>query len=59
MGRQTPWRVWFRKKLGPALGTPKALVDRLHAETLRISQSAEIQDRIKGLGMQPSVMTPE
>jgi tripartite-type tricarboxylate transporter receptor subunit TctC len=34
-------------------------VDRLHAEILKIIQSPEMQERIKGLGMQPSVMTPE
>ncbi len=34
-------------------------MDRLHAEILKIIQSPEMQERIKGLGMQPSVMTPE
>jgi tripartite-type tricarboxylate transporter receptor subunit TctC len=48
------WQALF----APA-GTPKPIVDRLHAEILKIIQSAEMQDRIKGLGMQPSVMTPE
>jgi tripartite-type tricarboxylate transporter receptor subunit TctC len=34
-------------------------VDKLHAEILKIIQSPEMQERIKGLGMQPSVLTPE
>jgi tripartite-type tricarboxylate transporter receptor subunit TctC len=48
------WQALF----APA-GTPKAIVDKLHAEILKIIQTPEMQDRIKGLGMQPSVMTPE
>ena len=48
------WQALF----APA-GTPKPIVDRLHAEILKIIQSPEMQERIKGLGMQPSVMTPE
>lgn len=40
-------------------GTPKPIVDKLHAEILKIIQSPEMQERIKGLGMQPSVLTPE
>lgn len=48
------WQALF----APA-GTPKAIVDRLHGEILKIIQSSEMQERIKGLGMQPSVMTPE
>ena len=48
------WQALF----APA-GTPKPIVDRLHAEILKIIQSAEMQERIKGLGMQPSVLTPE
>ena len=41
------------------VGTPKPIVDKLHAEILKIIQSPEMQERIKGLGMQPSVLTPE
>ena len=38
-------------------GTPKPIVDKLHEETMKILQTAEIQDRLKGLGMQGSTMT--
>ena len=48
------WQALF----APA-GTPKPIVDKLHAEILKIIQAPDMQDRIKGLGMQASVMTPE
>ena len=48
------WQALF----APA-GTPKPIVDKLHAEILKIIQTPEMQDRIKGLGMQPSALTPE
>jgi len=48
------WQALF----APA-GTPKPIVDKLHAEILKIIQSPEMQERIKGLGMQPSTLTPE
>ena len=34
-------------------GVPKPIIDRLHAEIMKM------QDRLKSLGMQPSTMTPE
>lgn len=40
-------------------GTPKPVVDRLHAEIMKILGTPELQDRLKSLGMQPSTMTPE
>ncbi|WP_341914787.1 tripartite tricarboxylate transporter substrate binding protein [Polaromonas sp. YR568] len=40
-------------------GTPKPIVDRLHAEIMKILQTTEMQDRLKSLGMQPSSMTPD
>lgn len=40
-------------------GTPKPIVDRLHAEIMKILQTPEMQDRLKSLGMQPSSMTPD
>ena len=40
-------------------GTPRPIIDRLHVETMKILQTAEMQDRLKGLGLQPSAMTPE
>ncbi len=38
-------------------GTPKPVVDKLHDEILKILQTAEMQDRLKSLGMQGSNMT--
>jgi tripartite-type tricarboxylate transporter receptor subunit TctC len=40
-------------------GTPKPVVDRLHAEIMKILGTPELQDRLKSLGMQPSTMTPD
>ncbi|WP_332775722.1 Bug family tripartite tricarboxylate transporter substrate binding protein [Polaromonas sp.] len=40
-------------------GTPKPIVTQLHTEILKILQQPEMQDRLKGLGMQPSSMSPE
>lgn len=40
-------------------GTPKPIIDRLHAEIMKILQTTEMQDRLKSLGMQPSSMTPD
>ncbi|MCZ2499231.1 tripartite tricarboxylate transporter substrate binding protein [Xylophilus sp. Kf1] len=39
-------------------GTPKAIVDRLNTEILKIIATPEMQDRLKALGMQPSTFTP-
>lgn len=38
-------------------GTPKPIVDRLHDEIVKIIALPEMQDRLKGLGMQPAAMT--
>ena len=40
-------------------GVPKPIIDRLHAEIMKILQTPEMQDRLKSLGMQPSSMTPD
>ncbi|MDI1238515.1 MAG: tripartite tricarboxylate transporter substrate binding protein [Polaromonas sp.] len=40
-------------------GTPKPIIERLHAEIMKILQIPEMQDRLKSLGMQPSSMTPD
>lgn len=40
-------------------GVPKPIIDRLHAEIMKILQTTEMQDRLKSLGMQPASMTPE
>src|SRR6478609_2173555 len=43
--------------LAPA-GTPKPIVDRLHAEIMKIVATPEVQARLKSFGMNPSTMTP-
>ncbi|MFT3814527.1 MAG: tripartite tricarboxylate transporter substrate binding protein [Acidovorax sp.] len=48
------WQAVF----APA-GTPKPIVDRLHAEIMKIIATPEVQARLKGAGMLPSTMTPE
>ena len=40
------------------MGTPKPIVDRLHAEIMKIVATPETQARLKGFGMVPSDMTP-
>ena len=40
-------------------GTPKPIVDKLHAEIMKILATPELQERLKALGMQPSTMTPD
>jgi tripartite-type tricarboxylate transporter receptor subunit TctC len=40
-------------------GTPKPIIDRLHDEIMKITAQSEMQERLKGLGMQPSSMTIE
>jgi tripartite-type tricarboxylate transporter receptor subunit TctC len=47
------WQAVF----APA-GTPKPIVDRLHAEIMKIIATPEIQARLKSFGMMPSTMTP-
>ncbi|MCA0440188.1 MAG: tripartite tricarboxylate transporter substrate binding protein [Proteobacteria bacterium] len=39
-------------------GTPKPIVDRLHAEIMKIVATPEVQARLKSFGMLPSDMTP-
>ncbi len=38
--------------------TPQPVVDRLHAEVMKVLATPEIQARLKGFGMEPSSMTP-
>jgi len=40
------------------IGTPKPIVDRLHAEIMKIVATPDVQARLKGFGMTPSTMTP-
>jgi tripartite-type tricarboxylate transporter receptor subunit TctC len=39
-------------------GTPQPIVDQLHTEIASILAQPEMQERLKGLGMQPSTLTP-
>lgn len=43
--------------LAPA-GTPKAIVDRLNAEVLRITALSDVKERLTSLGAEPSGMSP-
>jgi len=43
--------------LAPA-GTPKAVVDKLHAEVLRITALPDVKERLTTLGAEPSRMSP-
>ena len=47
------WQAVF----APA-GTPKPIVDRLHAEIMKIVATPEVQARLKSFGMTPSTMAP-
>ncbi len=38
-------------------GTPKAVVDRLHAELQRVLKLPDVQERLRGLGGEPSTLT--
>jgi tripartite-type tricarboxylate transporter receptor subunit TctC len=44
--------------LAPA-GTPKAIVDKLNAEVMRITALPDVKERLITLGAEPSPMTPE
>jgi tripartite-type tricarboxylate transporter receptor subunit TctC len=48
----------FQGLLAPA-GTPKAIVDKLHAEVQRIAAMPDVKERLINLGAEPSNMTPE
>jgi len=48
----------FQGLLAPA-GTPKAVVDKLHAEVQRIAALPDIKERLIALGAEPSAMTPD
>jgi tripartite-type tricarboxylate transporter receptor subunit TctC len=48
----------FQGLLAPA-GTPKAIVDKLHAEVQRIAAMPDVKERLITLGAEPSNMTPD
>ena len=40
-------------------GTPQAIVQRLHTESLKILQTPEVLEKLKSLGIMPSSLNPE
>jgi tripartite-type tricarboxylate transporter receptor subunit TctC len=49
--------TWFAV-FAPA-GTPRELVDRINAEMQRVYKLPEVQDKLKSLGLEPWISTPE
>jgi tripartite-type tricarboxylate transporter receptor subunit TctC len=49
--------TWFAM-FAPA-GTPRPVVDRLHAEVVRVFQLPDVQDKLKTLGLEPILSTPD
>ncbi|WP_090138686.1 tripartite tricarboxylate transporter substrate binding protein [Limnohabitans sp. DM1] len=47
----------FQGLLAPA-GTPKAVIDKLHAQVQRIDAMPEVRERLTTLGAEPSAMSP-
>jgi tripartite-type tricarboxylate transporter receptor subunit TctC len=47
----------FQCLLAPA-GTPKAIIDKMHAEVQRIAAMPEVRERLITLGAEPSAMSP-
>jgi tripartite-type tricarboxylate transporter receptor subunit TctC len=47
----------FQGLLAP-VGTPKAVIDKLHAEVQRIAAMPEVRERLTTLGAEPSGMSP-
>jgi tripartite-type tricarboxylate transporter receptor subunit TctC len=47
----------FQGLLAPA-GTPKAVIDKLHAEVQRIAALPDVRERLSTLGAEPSAMSP-
>ena len=48
--------TWFGLFL-PA-GTPREIVDKLHAETLKALQEPKVRDKLASMGVEPMVMAP-
>jgi tripartite-type tricarboxylate transporter receptor subunit TctC len=49
--------TWFAL-FAPA-GTPRPVIDRLHAETARIFKLPDVQERLQKLGLEPVISTPD
>ncbi|MNC90099.1 Tripartite tricarboxylate transporter family receptor [compost metagenome] len=44
--------------MAPA-GTPRAIIDRLHAESVKVMSPPEIQSRLRAMGGEPETRTPD
>ena len=42
-----------------SVGTPKAVIERLHVEVVRIFKLPDIQERLAKLGLEPVLSSPE
>jgi tripartite-type tricarboxylate transporter receptor subunit TctC len=49
--------TWFAM-FAPA-GTPRSVIDRLHAEVVRVFQLPDVQEKLKTLGLEPILSTPD
>jgi tripartite-type tricarboxylate transporter receptor subunit TctC len=49
--------TWFAM-FAPA-GTPRPVIDRIHAEVVRVFQLPEVQEKLKTLGLDPILSTPD
>jgi len=49
--------TWFAV-FAPA-GTPRDVVDRINTEMQRVYKLPDVQDKLKALGLEPSISTPE
>jgi len=49
--------TWFAM-FAPA-GTPKPVIDRIHAEVVRVFQLPDVQEKLKTLGLDPILSTPD
>ena len=55
--RDAEYPIWFGL-FAPAR-TPRAVIERLNAETLKVLQSPGLREKLSGLGVDPLVMTPD
>ena len=40
-------------------GTPKEIIARLHSEIMKLLESADMKERLAGLGVEPAPSTPD
>jgi len=40
-------------------GTPRPIIERLHAEAVKVLQTADVRDRMRGIGVEPIGNTPQ